>query len=523
MESRTNFLDIMTVETCQNISVIIVNYLIPCLTFSKVVSSIDASDLKTIGVLLLTAVLYQCIGLFFSIFTNGVTPNPKYWLGGLIVAGTFTNAGDLPIAYITTLSSGTLFSSQDSSKGIAYCVIFLTIFIFSMFNLGGFRLIERDFKRKTRDIENGSYDPETKHQPGLYSLYQSIKYRRNKSKNEEKQPELSPQESISDVEPDPIPLVADTIAEYPNRNYVQKSSVARKTVPGLGLLDDDSDDGLDGPPLFKIHSENIHDVIDAYNQPNRLKKAKFTSSSATQTNVISRQTTETEPSMLQVTPQVSLKTPSVHKPKAFRQFLKKYHLSFLWEFIKNFARPPSASLIISIVITMIPPVRRLFYAASDSTVKNIPDAPDGAPVLGFVMDFTTFVGNAAVPFGLAMLGATMARLSIKKLPAGFWKSVLLMGVLKLVILPIIAVAWTNKMKALNWIAQDNHMALFVMIISSGVPSATSQVYLTAIFMPKNSDSKEMDCLAAYLICQYVMLLFTMTILLTYTLKNVLNL
>lgn len=430
-------------------------------------------------------------------------------MGGLIMAGTFTNAGDLPIAYVTTLASGTLFTTADSAKGIAYCVIFLTVFVFSLFNLGGFRLIERDFKRKTEDIESGSYEPERKNEPGLRSLIRSIKqYRRSKIDppvTQQPQPPASPCDSGSIYET-PVEIVAPTFSQLPPR----RSSVAQQTIPDIGTL---SSNINEGPPLRKVASENITDVINAYNQPNRLRK---TASRATTTQIEEKENPE-QPEEFH--DKASETTPP---GSAFKRFIDKYHLHFLWEFIKNFRRPPSAALIIAIIVAMIPQVRRLFYDAPDSTVQGIPNAPDGAPIFGFVMDFTSFVGNAAVPFGLAMLGATMARLSLKKMPTGFWKSVILLALLKLAVLPIIAVAWTHKMKELGWIAEDNHMALFVMLISSGVPCATSQVYLTAIFMPKDSDSKEMDCLAACLICQYAMLVFTMTILLTYTLKNVLG-
>lgn len=486
----------MSVPTCQSISVIIVNYLIPCLTFNKVVSSIDAKDLKTIGVLLLTAALYQFIGFFFSLLTKTVTPNPKYWMGGLIVAGTFSNAGDLPIAYITTLSSGTLFTSADSSKGIAYCVIFLAIFTFSLFNMGGFRLIERDFRRKSRDIENGIYDPERKADPGLVSFIKSIRdwYKKAESKGSEK--ELTE----SDIQSEAGVIGGSNVDE---QAYIPESSAVKKSTP---------EQATSTAPT-NIHqktstSNGIDDVISTCDQIDLLADSESIASAPTVHDEVLEQTKRQK----FVSKLIS----------DFHQFLQKYHIEILWELIKNFGRPPSAALIISIVVIMIPKVRRLFYDAADSTVTDIPNAPDGAPVLGFVMDFASFVGAAAVPLGLAMLGATMARLSIKKLPTGFWKGVLLMSVLKLVVLPIIALAWAGKMKELNWIAKDNYMALFVMIISSGVPTATSQVYLTAIFMPRNSDAKEMDCLAAYLICQYVLLVFTMTILLTYTLKNVLG-
>lgn len=504
--------------------------------------SLDSSDLKTIGVILLTATLYQIIGLAFSLITKATTPNPKYWFGGLLMAGIFTNSGDLPLAYIATLSSGTLFTVEDSNKGIAYSVLFLTIFIFSMFNLGGFRLIENDFKRKVSDIENGSYDPEIAPEPGLYALISDIKRwynRKQKKAAENTSAELDSRLQSSQStkrrsldnsstktpksSPDDLTVMtyySGSSNERPLSRLKPLSSVVQLTVPGLGTLDEQSDSDRESIS-FPQQSETITDVINAYAHPTKLRRT-ISSASHPQNQDEEEFTVDlTRVSSLASRVQ-SLAASRRQYKKQFHEFIQKYHLTLPWEFVKNFARPPSAALIIAIVITMIPPLRALFFNAHKSGV-HIPDAPDGGPILGFIMDFTSFVGNAAVPLGLSMLGATMARLSIGKLPKGFWKSIVIMGLFKLVLLPIIAVAWTQKLKSIGWIAKDNYMVMLVMIVSSGVPSSTSQVYLTAIYTPPNADRKEMDCLAAYLIFQYALLIFSMTILLTYTLKNVLEL
>lgn len=441
-------------------------------------------------------------------------------MGGLLVAGIFTNSGDLPIAYITTLSSGSLFTTADSNKGIAYCVLFLAVFVFSMFNLGAFRLIERDFKGKVSDMEAGTYDPNIDHSPGLRRLLRDIRQWYNSRKGKQLAPSLgvaSDQKDISTVDPKEPSDLSSTVTSTLSKSVSRQrpcSTVAQKTVPGLGTLDNsdsDSDSEIEAAP-----PENITDLINAYSNSAR--------KSLTPRHSLNSMDTDQSPKLDRVSTTVSIPSKLIKtKQRQFHQFIKRYRLTLLWEFIKNFARPPSAALIISITFTMIPQVRRLFYAPADTASHGIPDAPDGAPILGFAMDFTSFVGNATVPLGLAMLGATMARLSVGKLPKGFWKNVVLMAVLKLVVLPIIAVAWTKKMRSLGWIAEDNHMALFVMLVSSGVPSSTSQVYLTAIYSPPGVDRKEMNCLAAFLIAQYILLVFSMTILLTYTLKNVLSL
>lgn len=572
----------------------------PCLIFNKVLSSLDASDLRTIGVLILTAFLYQFIGLFFSLTVKASTPNPKYWLGGLLLAGVFTNSGDLPIAYITTLSGGSPFTADDGNKGIAYCVLFLAVFIFTMFNLGIFRLVQRDFVIKGRDIESGAYDPDVDSPPGLLPLYRSIKSHAtvtwgkwskknnlaqpsftkrggsgtNAESKQTQQPQHNQMHLTDTTEPsvpaitiespvseshkhyeEPAPLELSTArlstgltrtatnsSRVSSRSESMRlkpttSHIAKKTVLGLGTLNSDSDDEFDEDMLSQ-QSENINDVIDAYTPTAKLRqidsrvpeqKEEGYSDSPDVQSALNDQTLgslgKTATTGSKVTQKYNKWKKALYNFKhRFNSFIHRHHLTLLWELIKNFKKAPSASLILSIIFTMIPAVRHLFYIPPNLRYTGtIHEAPDKGPILGFVMDFTSFVGNATVPIGLSLLGATMARLKIGKLPKGFWKSILLMALFKLVVLPIIAIAWTEKMKHLKWIAPDNYMAIFVMIVSSGVPTATSQVYLTAIYMPRGADIKEMDCLAAYLICQYVLLVFSMTILLTYTLKNVLSL
>lgn len=543
----------------------------PALIFNKIIESLSGSDIKLIGVFCLTMVLYQVLGLFFGVAAKMLTPNPKYWTGGLIVAGTMTNIGDLPIAYVTTLAGGSLFSSTDGTRGTAYSIIFLTVFIFSFFNLGGYRLIQHDFTSRQRDIELNIYDKNQKNEPGIKHLIE-VAVARYKKFREKKNPlegaqaipmPVAPKEPVKKVVIDTnhnteiersqdslelrhfrstgsmddprisrVPTETLSIEEALSddqpvsrfhttgslsttlRRYTTASSQRGPFIPGAGSLpseglfdDDDEDEDEKAEPLPA--PEGMESVINAYSQTQRLQK------------VLSRQ----ETGHVSEAGDKAAATTAKKKKKGnvVKRTLYRWRLGFLWGFFNNFLRPPSIALILAMTFTMIPWVRRLFYADPNKGNYGIPDAPDGRPALSFVMDITSFVGACEVPLGLATLGATIARLSLKSMPKGFWQTVVALTLGKLVILPIIAVAWTEKMKSLGWIDADNTIAIFVMIISSGVPSATSQVYLTAIYTsPDSDDHEEMDCLAACLIAQYASLIFTMTILLTYTLKKVLE-
>ena len=446
---------ILTMETCQNISIILVNVLTPCLIFNKVLLSIDTSDIAAIGVMILTSSLYVCIGLIFACIVKVLTPNPKYWLGGLLVAGMFTNSGDLPVAYITSITNGSAFSADDSAKGIAYCTIFMATLSFFLYNLGAYNLVARDFRKMKHDLDHGSMHDTC--EPGYKTL---LERRKN---------------IIPDVE-HTSPRNSDDVA-LPSFNIAEPTVFSEKPS---GRLSNDSMSSKRSLEIVMTFRSDIPQLVE-------------------------------EPSVSRI-----------------EQFFAKYRISFLWALIKNFARPPSFSLLIALFCTLIPPIRKLFYIGDNSIESlgaiNIPPAPDGEPILAFIMDFTSFVGAAAVPFGLFMLGATVGQLKVKSIPTGFWKSALLMAIFKLAVLPIISIAWTGKMTSLGWINPADKMAQLVIIFNSGVPTPTMIVYLTAIYRPKDAEScQQMDCVAIYLILQYIILVFTMTILLTYTITSVIHL
>lgn len=624
--------NILTVEVIKSVSVLVVNWLMPALIFYNVINCIKGADIALIGVFVLTNFIYETLGFVFALICKLFTPNPRYWTGGLLIAGSMTNIGDIPIAYITTLAGGSLFSSDDAMKGTAYSVIFLTTFIFTFFNLGSYRLIERDFTKRVRDIEEGKYVPNLPPEPSLRPLFDMIIQTFRRLVSRSSQPATAAgaaatKEKVCEPEPiseEKITIRDETIADEPRNNtngfddakdrnkplplnqkqhndaisafnlnrrasitsyrstgaipdrsspispqssasssqrsntlehsipverfhttgsisslpkirkITSVSGVKKAFIPEAGLLlstkfEDDSDE--EDKIGRRIPPENIKNVINAYSQTNRLEKVISRHGATPRVqNPVAGEMTDMESIEESLEPISTLERIATSssvmalkkKKRSVKHWMAKHKMGFLWEFLSNFMRPPSMALIISITLTMIPWTRALFHQDPGHS-HGIPMAPDGHPPLSFIMDITSFVGAAEVPLGLATLGATISRLSLRGLPKGFWKSVVLMTLLKLVVLPIIAIAWAQKMRSLGWIAADNHIAIFVMIISSGVPSATSQVYLTAIYSdPESEEHEEMDCLAANLIAQYSSLLFTMTILVSYTLKKVIG-
>lgn len=478
---------VLSPQTSQDISIIVVNFLSPCLVFNKIVTSISTKDIVSLAVMELTAILYIAIGAVFAITVKTFTPNPKYWMGGLFLLGSLTNAGDLPIAYITTFVTGSTFSADDGAKGIAYCTIFMSNLSFFLYNLGMFRLVERDYKLESIDREAGSYN---NHCRSGISFWLE-KRKNNKLKQAEQQDlELNKTSNNGNTnEPRASSSTIDVAFVSSPSMHRKNSQDVETTVPITSDKDYDFDD---------------YDEADEKNKIGPVLEPVMTVKSDM-------------PVMI-----------SPPKPGKIEQWFLDHRMWFAWELLVNFIRPPSLALIIGLFCALIPPIRKLFYVGSDAIesmgAQNISAAPDGLPVLGFIMDFTGFVGNALVPLGLLLLGATAGRLKVQSMPEGFWKSSVLMCVLKLVVLPIIAIAWCSFMKQVGWLDHSNKLAQLVMILNSGVPGPTMIIYLTAIYQPKEREgSEQMDCLAICLIMQYITITVTMTTLLAYTITNVIHL
>lgn len=101
-----------------------------------------------------------------------------------------------------------------------------------------------------------------------------------------------------------------------------------------------------------------------------------------------------------------------------------------WIWFRPFINNVSVTLAIGLVIANVVQLKALFVHTKQDI---IPNAPDDKPPLDFVMEICKFGGDTTPVIGMVLLGAALSRLSVKNLPKGFWKSVVLMGVLKLVV------------------------------------------------------------------------------------------
>ncbi|CCH45083.1 putative membrane protein [Wickerhamomyces ciferrii] len=492
--------NILTMETSRGISNMVVNALLPCLSFNKIVTNLSGSQIKEIGVVVLSAIVIFGTGGALAALASFITPVPKKWVWGLIFGGIFANISDLPIAYIQSMGTGIVFDSKDADKGVALSCVFLACQQFLMMNMGMFQIVGLDFREpeKKKDEENnvgnGDVDQLSKNETPT-EKDEDFKVRPLVHKNTDEEEEDNDSDAISERS------YATNRSGRSNIRSTQNISRRRRSSAVSGYSIDRIRSNESGySSRSKRKPQNMKSLIDEYSEADRIRSQHLDlAKTVSKTQEIGLN--------LDIEDDESERTPT-----RYRQFIEKYNLYWFDYMIVNLGRPASVVLIISITVTMIPWLRALFVNNS----IEIHSAPDKLPPLNFIMDFTSYIGVASIPMGLLLLGGTIARLEIHEIPKGFWKTSLFLTLARLVIMPILGVLWTNRLYSAGWIEDD--VSRFILIISWAVPSATAQVYFTAFYTPLEGDHIQMDCLAIFLMMQYPILAITLAITVCYALK-----
>ena len=641
-------MNILTAETTRAISDVVLTILLPCLSFNKIVANIEDNDIKAVGIICLTSIMLFATGLFFAWVIRRFMSVPKQWYGGILAGGMFPNISDLPIAYIQTMDQGFIFTEEEGGRGVADVIIFLAMFLICLFNLGGFRMIENDFKyydeenaiheneysngsgEDDGEIENNSNSPndllnqhsslsdsvtDEKNSGGgqeegnsiiekrkLNSVSKSFDnsdslvsslddnkeveiirppeaYHRNvknkptdpnnnnNNNNMSSKDQLSLHNSILTTESSPasslrtensidseaystsardnivrtlsqpVPMTPKTLEHRRNINFHHQRyhkqersknlSTAYQSYPNDNnrlnrVVSSRSIDNRGLPP------QTLQDIINEYSnvdQFGRPRRSSLVSASSSNHSLSSPQPSRLERIKSSNLTRILTSDATVSKKdieesgSSLPKWLRKFPLtSLVVFFLKNCLRPCSMAVIIALIIAFIPWVKALFVTTSNT--PHIKQAPDGQPALSFIMDFTSYVGAAEVPFGLLLLGATLGRLRVGTLYPGFWKAACLLVVLRQCVMPIFGVLWCDRLvKAgwLNWI--NDKMLLFVMTINWDLPTMTTLIYFTASYTPPDTPHPiQMECVSFFLMLQYPVMLISLPFLVTYFLK-----
>lgn len=591
--------NIVSMETARGISNMVVNAILPCLTFNKIVSNISWKDIKEVGVIVLSALIFFTVGTTCALITNYVTPVPKKWFWGIVFVGLFPNISDLPIAYVQSMGNGTIFSAAEADKGVAYTCIFLFTQSFLMMNFGLWRLVGLDFRDNDHkkvedtysDLEEGSNISADRSSMMMTPSHENIEKIPTLVKPEPAHfdPSIAEEHEMSSI--DSEALVTDEDSDNNSNNNNNSNTILNKNKSNISnskfdyikpfqndhksqnnkvrsrstsmKIHSDLNQVLSSPSILENTDEHnferrgsmgsfnikrrrgsrrgskrdsINEMIAEYSVVDKIRTGEIDLSrpltltedvgtaNAKLANVLSDgesddDNDEGNGASMDIIgsngtdlDRIPTAASNVSKHTKRNRFVKKYHLGWLIYFGINFIRPASLGALLGIICALIPWVKACFV----NTYVHVHKAPDGEPVLNFLMDFTGYIGNACVPIGLLLLGGTLARLKISSLPKGFIRSAVLMSTFRLVVLPIIGIAWTNKLYEIHWL--DNRISKFIMILTWSMPSATAQVYFTAFYTPLEGDHIQMDCLSVFFVTQYSVLFITLSIVVTYTLK-----
>ncbi|GMG39794.1 unnamed protein product [Ambrosiozyma monospora] len=520
--------NILTVDASRNISNIVMMVLVPCLAFTKIVTNISNSDIAQIGSIAIIS-FFMMFGEAMLVFIVGVLVGcPRNWWGGLIACGLLPNIGDLPIAYLQGLQDSNVFTDVD--KGVSYVFIYVALQFLVQFNLGGFRLIEMDFKydmklkeKAENDPELALNDPEKDTDAGLTT--QTSGDFEQKSTATTSQRQHSPHDRESDL-PSSISSSIISVSTGTTNNIHNKTTklkandpprskttahtpqhpLSRITSAVSSMLPADDDmlsrsmfvdnDTSSRPP------EDVNDIVKVYSRYDQLSKKQIVDHEQP-TSTSSKDGKSVQSLFKQAANLITFGN------------LKLVLMAFLRSIWQSTKHPVSMSLIVSITVCMIPWVKALFVETKQAHLSS---APDGLPPLSFFMDFTSYIGAAQVPFGLLLLGGTIGRLKLKKLPKGLWRTPVSLTVIRLFVFPVIGCALNSKIHK-DGLFYNEDILYFLSNINFCMPPATTLLYLTAMYTPVGyQESIQMDCLALAYIFHYICLVVCLPFTTSYTMK-----
>ncbi|KAG7887942.1 hypothetical protein KL936_003960 [Ogataea polymorpha] len=501
-------LGFVSVSTTRAISDLVLLLFMPSLIFDKIVSYISISDIKTIGVICLSAFMMYCCNAGVTAAIVTLTPVPKKknesWIGGAMLAGIMQNVSDLPISYLQAM---TTFSDDEINKGTAYVIIWLTMYIVVQFNCGMFQLVELDFRRK-RDAEEKSQSRE------LPAIRQDNAAQRDTDADDDP---TSPKSSLSGSS-------LSSIDSAPVSENLNPHALLSNTNSHISHISHSTRYPVSRIPSARPHHDYALSQCNSHASSTRSAASSHRSSVLTQPHVqeLIREYSRHEPYNRDIPTNMNIITETNLSSKdiensAKAPWVRRYKLHYLIFFVKNLKKPNSIVLIISLIIALIPWLKALFV----QTTVYMPNAPDHQPPLSFILQYAQYCAMPCVPLGIFLIGSLLGRLQINDIPKGFWKCVVCHTVYRLCVLPIIGILWVDRMKKANWLTDP--MAMFVTCMEFSLPSATIQVYLTASNMdPEDENPLQINCLSLYLIVQYTSLVVTMPIVVCYTLKNVVH-
>ncbi|KAF7368689.1 Auxin efflux carrier transmembrane protein [Mycena venus] len=452
---------------------ILLNITLPSLMFSKIVPAFTSQNISALGPLVLVALLYEGMGIILAWLVSQIFWVPHRFRRGILVAGGWSNWGDIPTAVVMSITSAAPFNgTADQTLSVAYIAGFLLVYMITFFPMGGSRLVGLDYVGP--DVE-----PE--------EVQEAARRRRRLIIVE------WPTRLVGLWRSRNTPPLEEAIT--PEHEKPQRPRVASKHVSFDQHI---PDNGSVGAISSSTPPEGWH---------SRLASPAPTATAVDPADVSNAADDRpATPILPTVDPHAAARSPWIARRKAIYANIRP--------FLRNLFMPGSVAILVSFVIALVPQLKALFVEVDGTHIHS---APDGDPPLAFFIDAASFIGAASVPMGLICLGSALARLSI---PRGAWGSlpsgaILGLAVGKMLISPVLGVLICKGLINVNVISREDKVLQFVCIFFSCLPTATTQVFVTQVY----SGTGSAEHLSAFLIPQYILMLPSMTALTAYTLHS----
>lgn len=126
---------------------------LPCLVFSSMVPSYNSDNIRNFGPLLLVALLYQTIGLFFGLLIREIFWIPADFQWGFLLLSSLYNWGNVPLAVVQSVGSEIPFNpSTDPELGVAYVSIFILTMNLTLYGTGLYRVCGWDLAEGREEV-----------------------------------------------------------------------------------------------------------------------------------------------------------------------------------------------------------------------------------------------------------------------------------------------------------------------------------------------------------------------------------
>nr|GAT44866.1 auxin efflux carrier transmembrane protein [Mycena chlorophos] len=138
--------DLLPAVAARGTGQILLNITLPSLMASKIIPAFTSQNISALGPLVLVALIYEALGVLIAWVVRLLFWVPHRFRWGIIVAGGWSNWGDIPTAVVMSITAAAPFNGEaDQTLSVAYIAGFILVFMITFFPMGGSHMVGRDY------------------------------------------------------------------------------------------------------------------------------------------------------------------------------------------------------------------------------------------------------------------------------------------------------------------------------------------------------------------------------------------